>query len=333
MIETTGLIGRDNELQRLNSELVTNSNVLIIAPNGYGKRALYTYLKELADDYGLFNLEMPDDTFVRATKAIVQNYCTKYPHDFLIHPDDSKKLPVLTQKRFNENGYYEWGTLSRFFGHDMGISGIIQRLIYSFYWMGNAQIQNNLEPRKPIIFVKNLRRITDGNTPNFSRFFQQCQVIAILDKQYAHLKHMKRLQNSFQYVLELEPLASDACRLIVKKWLEHSDMSFESEKTEQLFIEHIARDSAGQPTGIKKLLEQAQKEPEITKDKVREFEWEGVQYMSMYPLFMITLAILTVLRTLGRSMGDTTWLVIGAVSGVALMIAFFLRPVLDKEPK
>ncbi|EDN68382.1 membrane protein [Beggiatoa sp. PS] len=53
----------------------------------------------------------------------------------------------------------------------------------------------------------------------------------------------------------------------------------------------------------------------------------------MYPLFMITLAILTVLRTLGRSMGDTTWLVIGAVSGVALMIAFFLRPVLDKEPK
>lgn len=332
MIEITGLIGRDNELQRLNSEFVSLSNILIIAPDGYGKTSLYTYLQELVEDYGLFNLEMPDETFAPGIKSITKNYCQKYPTDFLISPNDFQKLPAVTKKRFHENGYYEWNTLHRYF-REVGVTGIIDRLIYSFHWMLENQIMEDLESRKPVIFVKNLRRVTDGSTPNFERLFQQCQIIAILDKQYAHLKHMQRLKNRFQYVLELEPIAIDSCRNIVTKWLEYSNLSFESDKARELFVEHVARDSAGQPGGIQKLLEQAEKEPEITKDKVREFEWEGVQYMSMYPLFMITLAIMTVFRTLGRSMGDTTWLVIGAISGVALLIAFFLRPVLDKEPK
>lgn len=53
--------------------------------------------------------------------------------------------------------------------------------------------------------------------------------------------------------------------------------------------------------------------------------------MSMYPLWMIGLAMLTIFRTLGHSMGDMTWLVVGAASAALLTISFFLRPVLDRE--
>lgn len=329
MIEVTGLIGRDNELQCLNQEMLLGSNIIIIAPLGWGKNVLYEYLQELANEYGYFNIEGPDDTFSKVIKALVQNYCQKYPMEFYLSPSDFKRMPKFTQKKFQQLGYFEWGTLSRFFGHDMGIGGTIERIQYSLYWMLQKSEQYN--NRKPIIFLKSLRRVTDGNSSLFIKFFYQCQIITVLDKQYVHLKHMQRLLNNFQYVLELEPLTIDSCCQIVQKWLLSLPLSFESIKAKTLFIEHVARDSCGQPAIILRLLKQAQKEPEITKDKIREFEWAKVEYMSMYPLLMIILALLTVFRTLGRSIGDTTWLIVGAVSGVVLIILFFLRSVLDKE--
>ena len=245
-------------------------------------------------------------------------------------------LSQLAQKTFKETGHLPWPRLAHFFGR-AGADKVIDLLIYSFHWKKEHELQEEKDTksvRKPIIFVQNLKRVTDASVPVFTNLFHHCQIIAILDSQYQHLKHLKTLRQNFQSVIELRPLPTDACRQITESWLEQNpDVNFESDKARSLFIEHIARDSAGQPGAIEQLLSQAETECEITKDKVREFEWEGVEYMSLYPIFMILLAILTAFRTLGRSMGDTTWLIVGAIAGVLLIILFFLRSTLDKEPR
>jgi hypothetical protein len=324
-----------SELQQLNNALISGANILIVAPNGFGKSALWKYTQELANDYKYFNLTFLDTTFAKGIKSLAQEYHEQDPEHFYLPPSVLKNdLSQLAQDTFQKTGQLPWSRLAHFFGR-AGVDKVIDLLLYSFHWKKEYELQKDSKnSRKPIIFVRNLKRITDANVPVFINLFHHCQVIAVLDTQYQHLNHIKKLRQNFQSVLELRPLPTDACRQITESWLEHTpDISFESDKARRLFIEHIARDSAGQPGAIEQLLSQAKTEPEITRDKVREFEWEGVEYMSMYPIFMIMLAILTVLRTLGRSMGDTTWLVIGAISGVMLIIAFFLRPILDKESK
>jgi hypothetical protein len=333
LVDETGLIGRDRELEQLNNALVNGSNILLLAPEGMGKTALFEMTKNLANDYHYFNMTMSDTTFSKAVKVAIQEYHQARPEQFYIHPQAIDELSQLAQRALKNTGRLEWSNLAHFFGR-VDIERAIDLLLYSFHWMSKHQIEAGEETRKPIIFVRNLKRITDANVPAFSKLFTYCQIIAILDWQFANLRHMKTLQQHFQSVVELRSLATDACRQITEAWLtKNPDIPFESDKARSLFIEHIVRDSTGKPAVIEQLLNQALTEPEITKDKIREFEYKNVEYTSMYPFLMVAVAIASAFKVIGRSMDNATMVIIGALSAVLLIIMFFLRTEIDKEPK
>ena len=331
LVNDVGLVGRDNELQQINNALINGSNVVIIAPKNFGKSTLFDYCCALARDYNYFALQFPDNTFKESLKILVKEYHATHSKRFYLPKKvEENELSEAARKEKRSTGKISWQHLHYYFGRlETGL--LIKWLFYSFYWMHEEDLKAGITPRKPIIFVQNLKRITDANVPRFNTLFHHCQIIATLDSQYQHLKHLNLLITNFQTIIELKPLASDFCHQIVEKWLDSNLISFESDKAHDLFIKHVARDCAGQPGIIQKMLKQAKLEPEVTREKVRDFERRDVQYMSMYPIGMIFLAIMTILRTLGRSMGDTTWLVIGAVCGILFMISFFLRSTLDKE--
>ncbi|MCK5525475.1 MAG: hypothetical protein KAI83_20285 [Thiomargarita sp.] len=331
MERVTGLIGRDQELQGLNTSIATEANILIIAPSGFGKATLLSYARELAIDYRYFHLNFLDTTFARALKEMVKEYHDKDGTNFFLSSEIIEtELPRLTQNEFRRTGELDWTRLSRYFSR-LALEQLIQALFYSLHWKQEYAIQAGKQARKPIIFVENLKRVTDGNVAAFKLLFQKCQIIAVLDKKYWHLEHLQILTQHFQSIIDLKPLSIDHCFQIAEKYIKYETLNFDSEKAHVLFLNHIARDCGGSPKAIQSLLKRAALQPKITKDKIRQLEWDGVQYFSMYPLFMVSLVILAAFRTLGRTIGDTTWVVIGAISGILLVIAFFLRPVLDKK--
>jgi len=206
LVDITGLIGRDSELQQLNNTLVNGANILIAAPDGFGKSALWEYTKQLADDYRYFNLTFSDATFAKGIKSVVQEYHDKDPeHFYLPSSVVESDLSQLAQKTFQETGHLPWNRLAHFFGR-AGVDKVIDLLIYSFHWKKEHELQEEKDTksdRKPIIFVQNLKRITDASVPVFGKLFHHCQIIAILDSQYQHLKHLKTLRPNFQSVMAL----------------------------------------------------------------------------------------------------------------------------------
>jgi len=175
---------------------------------------------------------MPDIAFARAIKALVCEYYHKRTDSFYLPENVIKnKLSQMAQRAYRKTKQLSWSHLTHYVGRT-NIVDTIGLLLYSFHWM--KELKDN--SRKPIIFVQNLRGVTASNVSPFSNLLNYCQVVAVLDSDYQHLRHMKTLRNHFQTILELPPLPTDACREIAKRWLEKNpDVCFENEKTKSLF--------------------------------------------------------------------------------------------------
>ncbi len=328
--EVNGIYGRDKEILELSDSLNKGANILLKAPMGYGKKELYQYLIGLADDYDWFYLELEDMLYASGAKGLIREYHSKYYDQFYLHPNTLNQLSDTARKKINRTGKVTWPDLSRHITRD-NLEYINKILFYSLHWRNKNQ---EIITHKPILFVKNIKRITEGNMAMFSVLFQQFQVIAILDRRYAHLPHLTILANNFQTVYELNPIPFDACKSIVIEWLKYNPIEFKDDDVRESYIKHIARDCGGSPGVITKLLEKALLESkEISKDSVRRYESDNVQYISMYPVGMIIVAIGSAMRMLGRELDDPVLIITGIISGVLLLVMFLLRSTIDKVPK
>ena len=326
LVETVGIQGRDKELVELHDSLTKGANILLSAPIGYGKTELYNYVMGLADDYDWFYLELNDVAFVSGMKALIKNYHSNYNNQFYLHPNTLNQLSDKAKVRIKRNGKLTWSDLSHHVGRS-DLETVTKTLFYSLHWRNKNQ-----EPsHKPILFVKNLKRITDGNMAMFSVLFQQFQVVAILDRRHAHLPHLTILAGNFQNVYELNPLPFDACKVIVIEWLKYNPIEFQSDSVRDSFIKHIARDSGGNAGAIAKLLEESLlSDDEITKSSVQRLEWDGTQYMSLYNLMIVMCFIMAAGRMLGREFDNTVMIISGIAFGTIGLILYFLKSTLDK---
>ncbi|MDM8565088.1 hypothetical protein QUF74_05490 [Candidatus Halobeggiatoa sp. HSG11] len=329
LVETVGIQGRDKELLDLHGSLTKGANILLLAPLGYGKTELYEYVKELCIDYDWFYLELSDTAFVSGMKSLIKNYHADYYKQFYLSQSTLNQLSDKAKDRIKRAGKITWSDLSHHVGRT-DLESITKILFYSLHWMNKNQEQGH----KPILFVKNLKRITDGYMSAFSVLFQQFQVIAILDSRHAHLNHLSILAGNFQNTYELKSLPFDACKAIVIDWLKYNPIEFSNNNVREAFVKHIARDCGGNAGAIAKLLEESLlSDDEVTKQSVQRLEWDGTKYMSLYPLLMVGFIILGAGRALGTTFENPVMRIIGIISMVAAAILYLIRGTLDKVPK
>lgn len=329
LVEIVSIQGRDREVRELNDSLIKGANILLLAPLGYGKTELYHYVMGLADDYEWFYLELKDILFSSAVKTLVRDYHAKYYSQFYLHPNTLNKLSDKAKKQIAKTGKLTWSNLSQEIGKT-NLDILCKIISYSLHWKNQKQPSNH----KPILFIKNLKKITEGNMSILSVLLQQFQIVAILDRRHAHLPHLEILTGNFQHIYELSPIPFDACKSIVIEWLKFNPIKFESDDVRNNFVKHIARDSGGNAGVITKLLEEALfNDSEITKRSVQRLEWDGTKYMSMYPVLMILLVIGSAMRMTGKQLDDPVLIFTGIISGVLLLILFLLRTIVDKVQK
>lgn len=329
LVETVGIQGRDREVRELNDSLIKGANILIVAPLGYGKTELYHYVMGLADDYEWFYLELKDILFSSAVKKLIRDYHNNYYNQFHLHPNTYDNLSNKAKTQIARTGKSTWSNLSQEIGKT-DLDTLCKIISYSLHWKNKKQPSNH----KPILFIKNLKKITEANMSILSLLLQQFQIVAILDRKHAHLPHITILTNNFQSIYELNPIPFDASKLIIIEWLKFNQVEFEGDNVRENFIKQISRDSGGNVGVIAKLLEKSLFESKkINKSAIRRYESDNVQYISMYPVAMIMVAIGSAMRMLGRELDDQVLIITGIICGVVLLIMFLMKSTVDKNPK
>lgn len=348
--EIGSLPGRYQELEKLEDALQHEGNphILIMGPDGIGKNALLDALVSLLNDWGLkrgfYHVILPSMSFGSGIKYVIKTWLDSDPSNFyfdqnFVESYFKKKYPKH-YGQFKRTGVMKYNFISRELGHEAGILGAVNMLNYSLYgvWYNlieDSKVSDDVEKiptKKPILFIRDLPKITESNVVHFETLGQNAQIIARLDSQFLKRRHIKLMVSKFQIVVELEPLKPETCREIVGLWLKQNPFQFESESAKEHFMGHIERDSQGNPATLEQLLLQAKMEPVISHDSVRANEWQHTELGSLFGFEVLLIGVSgLVLRLIGMVRDIDSFRVWGTILLAIGIVGMFLKRYLDKE--
>jgi hypothetical protein len=123
--------------------------------------------------------------------------------------------------------------------------------------------------------------------------------------------------------IEVPPLAPDAAREIAQRYLTQTGTLVEAPP---LFVAHVVQQANGNPQALADLLADASKERLVDKARIREMRHAaGIRYLDFTPVLLVSLASVIGARYLAIGTGDTALYVFaGMLAAVVLSIRVFL---------
>ncbi|MBK8185413.1 MAG: hypothetical protein IPK63_21900 [Candidatus Competibacteraceae bacterium] len=123
--------------------------------------------------------------------------------------------------------------------------------------------------------------------------------------------------------IEVLPLAPEATRQIVETYITRQGMLIESPG---LFVNHIVKQSGGNPQAIADMLEDSSKERFVDKQRIREMRHAaGVRYFDFTSVMIVALASVVDARYLAIGTGDTElYIFAGMIAAVVISLRVFL---------
>ncbi|OQW94715.1 MAG: hypothetical protein BWK79_04915 [Beggiatoa sp. IS2] len=329
-----GLIGRDDEMRRFRSLVGAFGNVLIYGQPGHGKTAFYLASFECLRQDKRTCIYLPHDTSRKAFISIMQQLHGVLPSGLCPPRYIFEELPMRVRNDYENGKNVEWKnltqTLSRYNMEIWLNDIIIPSLVFNAKHFVNQNtklllwVDDLLRRQELIDLVKELAGL--------------CQLVATVNKGDKNKKKIAPLMALFPRfnLLNMAPIDTSDCKLIVEKWLEqHKAVRFTDERVRSSFITHVATSSGGVPATIEHLLLTAEAiDTMVSRDTVRKITTDiEVKYVSMLSFFLLTLLVMTVFRTIGRQVGNSEWVVIGAFAGIFLVMIMMFRFQLEKEDK
>lgn len=118
--------------------------------------------------------------------------------------------------------------------------------------------------------------------------------------------------------IEVPPLPAEAATAIVRTYVQKTGMLIEAP---ELFFSHVVAQSGGNPQAIADMLTDSGKERVVDKRKIREMKHAaGVRYLDFTPVMIIAGAGIVGARYVAMGMGDTALYVLAGL-GAALFMA------------
>jgi len=297
MDSIVGLVGRDELVADLVSEIRKGKNVILTGGIGMGKSTvLKVALEKVRDKVDLvicLHDHQAKGQFVEMVRQML-------------------RLGLLTAEQMSLPVEYhdippaqiEWSDIRNRVNR-MSMRDLTQLIIPA---LADSEV-------KPIIAVDDLTTLTPTQMMFWLAIFEHAQVLGCASEKKPRIKKLWWKMKEIQ----IKPLPVPVVKKMVKDYITAKGMLIESPEQ---FISHVVKQSGGIPQAIFDMLEESSKERVIDKRTVRAMRHDaGVRYLDFTPMIMLLGALIVSMRYIGMGTGDKTLYIMGGM-GAALFLTF-----------
>ncbi|MGZ8182304.1 MAG: ATP-binding protein [Methylobacter sp.] len=301
MDDIVGLVGRDELVADLVTEMRKGKHVILTGPVGIGKSAVLKAALERAGDRIELLIKLHDHQakgqFVEMARQMLA-----------LGLVSAKELELPVKFHELPATQIDWREVKSQVNR-MSMRDLTQAIIPAL-----ARAEN-----KPVIAVDDLTSLTPTQMAFWLAIFDHAQVIGCASEKKARVRKLWWKMRE----IAIKPLPPEVIREIVKSYITAKGVLIESP---DLYISHVVKQSGGVPQAIYDMLDESGKERIIDKRKVREMRHEaGVFYLDFTPMVMILGALIVSMRYVGMGTGDKTLYIMGGMgAALFLTLRFFI---------
>jgi energy-coupling factor transporter ATP-binding protein EcfA2 len=302
MKHVTGLIGRDDLIERVTREARKGRHLLLTGRPGIGKS---TVLEAVIDrlivrrDLTLIhvNEHQAKGQFLEMARGLLESGLLK-PSALELDAGLDDLDPAAI----------EWARLKRPVNR-LSIRDLCAAIVPALH-ARRGQV---------LIAVDDLTHLTPTLVAFWLAVFDAAQVIGCASAKKAGLAKLWWKMTE----IEIPPLTPEATRDIVQTYIAQQGMLIESPG---LFVGHVVKQSGGNAQAIADMLDDSSKERLVDKRKIRELRHAaGGRYLDFTPVLIVALASVVGARDLAIGTGDTElYIFAGMLAAVVISVRVFL---------
>jgi energy-coupling factor transporter ATP-binding protein EcfA2 len=302
MKHVTGLIGRDDLIERVTREARKGRHLLLTGRPGIGKS---TVLEAVIDrlivrrDLTLIhvNEHQAKGQFLEMARGLLESGLLK-PSALELDAGLDDLDPAAI----------EWARLKRQVNR-LSIRDLTAAIVPALH----------AHKGRVLIAVDDLTAVTPTLVAFWLAVLDAAQVIGCASAKKAGLAKLWWKMTE----IEIPPLTPEATRDIVQTYIAQQGMLIESPG---LFVGHVVKQSGGNAQAIADMLDDSSKERLVDKRKIRELRHAaGVRYLDFTPVMIVALASVVGARYLAIGTGDTElYIFAGMLAAVVISIRVFL---------
>lgn len=301
MDDIVGLVGRDELVADLVTEIRKGKHVILTGPVGIGKSAVLKAALERAGDRIELLIKLHDHQakgqFVEMARQMLA-----------LGLVNARELELPAKFHDVPATEIDWREVKSQVNR-MSMRDLTQAIIPA---LSRAE-------HKPVIAVDDLTSLTPTQMAFWLAIFDHAQVIGCASEKKARVRKLWWKMRE----IAVKPLPPEVIREIVKSYITAKGVLIESP---DLYISHVVKQSGGVPQAIYDMLDESGKERIIDKRKVREMRHDaGVFYLDFTPMVMILGALIVSMRYVGMGTGDKTLYIMGGMgAALFLTLRFFI---------
>jgi energy-coupling factor transporter ATP-binding protein EcfA2 len=302
MKHVTGLIGRDELIERVAREARKGRHLLLVGPVGIGKSAvLEAAIDRLLVRQARVVLHLHDHQakgqFLELARGLLEAG--------LLKPSALELDPRLDDL---DPAALEWMKLRRSVNR-LSLRDLTAALVPALH----------AHPGRVLIAVDDLTAVTPTLVAFWLAILDAAQILACASvKKPTVAKLWWKLAE-----IEVPPLAPEHAREIAQTYLTQTGTLVESPP---LFLAHLVQQANGNPQALADLLADSSKERVVDKQRIREMRHAaGVRYLDFTPAMIVALASVVGARYLAIGTGDTElYIFAGMLAAVVISVRVFL---------
>ena len=303
MREMTGLIGRDDLVDKVVKEARKGRHLLLTGPPGIGKSAvLEAVTTRLVDRYNDIHLISIDEQqakgqFLSLTRGLLELG--------LVRPSALELDASLDEA---DPATIQWLKIKRQVNR-LSIRDLCAAIIPAIH----------AHPGRVLIAVDDLTTVTPTMVAFWLAILDGAQLIGCASEKR---KNLARLWWKLAEI-PVPPLKPEVARQIAKTYMQQTGTLIEAPG---LFLAQVVQQANGNPQALADLLADSSKERVVNKQKIREMQHgAGHSYFDFTPVMIVALASVVGTRYLAMGTGDTElYIFAGMLAAVVISLRVFL---------
>lgn len=302
MRHITGLIGREELIEKITREARKGRHLLLTGPAGIGKSTiLEAVIDRLIVRRDLIVLHVNEHQakgqFLEIARGLLESGLLK-----------PSALELDASLDDLDPAAIEWAKIKRSVNR-LSIRDLTAAIIPAIH----------AHKGRVLIAVDDLTMVTPTLVAFWLAILDAAQLITCANEKR---KNVSRLWWKLAEI-EIAPLSVDSARVIAQEYMTQTGMLVESPA---LFIAHVVQQANGNPQALADLLADSSKERVVDKQRIREMRHAaGVRYLDFTPVMIVALASIIGARYLAIGTGDTElYIFAGMLAAVVISMRVFL---------